>query len=87
MYTACDMLGVMKDKVTAYRPKLSEETRDALIGLSKELAFFAHQPGMHYGNPSPGQMLDKLAAVYRADPEAVTKCLRQAGVTGDGPPG
>ena len=81
------MLEVMKSKVTTYRPKLTEQTRDALMGLSESLDFFAHQQGMHFGNPSPGQLLDKLAERFEADPAAVTECLRQAGVVGDGQPG
>lgn len=87
MYTVYDMLGTMKDKVTIYRPKLTEQTRDALMGLSESLDFYAHQQGMHFGNPSPGQLLDKLAERFTADPTAVTECLRRAGVVGDGPPG
>jgi len=86
MHTVYDMLGAMKDKVTTYRPKLTEQTRDALMGLSEALGFYAHQQGMHFGNPSPGQLLDQLAAAYQADPTAVTDCLRRAGVLGDGPP-
>jgi hypothetical protein len=73
-------------EVAVYRPKLSGEARDALASLAESLGFFAYQPGGHYGNPSPGQLIDALAAAYQADPTVVTECLRQAGVVGDGPP-
>lgn len=76
----------MKNQVNIYRPKLSGEARQALFALAEDLHFYSHQPGSHYGNPSPGPLLERLAAAYQADPTAVTECLRRAGVLGDGPP-
>lgn len=76
----------MKTAVKTYKPKLSGESRDALTDLARDLAFYADQPGMHYGNPSPGQLLDALAAAYRTNPTAVAAALRALAVTGNGPP-
>jgi hypothetical protein len=69
-----------------YKVGIREETQPVLAEMASALEFFNGTPGAAYGLPSPAQMLDKLAAVYRADPR-LAECLRQAGVVGDGPPG
>lgn len=69
-----------------YKVGIKPETQPLLVEMARDLGFFVTAPGRFYGDPSPADLLDKLAAAYQADPTAVTECLRRAGVVGDGPP-
>jgi len=69
-----------------YKVGIQKITQQRLVEMARDLDFFVTAPSRFLGNPSPADLLDKLAAAYQADPTAVTECLRQAGVIGDGPP-
>lgn len=67
-------------EIKEYRPKLSVETRDALMDLASALAFVINQPGRYDGVASVRDFLEALAAAYRRDPMAVRDALRGVGV-------
>jgi hypothetical protein len=55
----------------SYRVRIEEDTTPALQELAAGLGFVATRPGKFLGAPSPGSLLDALAAAYRADPDNV----------------
>ena len=55
---------------------LSEDTRDALTDLAAGLGFIVIAPSLYTGKPSVPDMLESLAAVYRADPAGTLDALR-----------
>jgi hypothetical protein len=69
-----------------YKVGIKEETQPVLAEAAGALGFYNDVPGAAHGLPSPANLLDKFAERFAADPTAVTECLRQAGVVGDGPP-
>lgn len=69
------ILPMDKDEIKLYRPTLDPETRDLLNDLADKLGYRVINPGRHFGQPSPPQLLDALAAAYRADPAAVAAAL------------
>lgn len=69
-----------------YSARVKEITPPSLRQLATSLNFLATTPGRHYGDPSPGDLLDALAAAYATDPTAVVAALRALGIEGAGPP-
>ena len=65
----------------SYRVRIEKETTPALQELAAGLGFISDAPGYRQGSPSPGAMLDALAAAYRRDNAAVVSALREIGVT------
>lgn len=59
---------------------LTTETRDTLTDLAARLGYFVVQRGTYEGLPSIPDLLESLAAAYRADPAAVADALTAAGV-------
>jgi hypothetical protein len=71
----------------SYRVRIQEDTTPALQELAADLGFIATRPGKFLGAPSPGSLLDALAAAYRADPYRVTNALEEIGIYNkDDPP-
>jgi hypothetical protein len=66
---------IRKTAIKDYRPILKIEARDSLTDLAEELGFIVTRKGTYDGLPSVPDMLDALAAVYRADPSAVLAAL------------
>lgn len=76
----------MKDSVKSYKPKLAGNSRDPLFDLAADLDFYVDHIGVHYGRPAAVEMLNALAAAYRANPTAVAAALRGLGIVGEGKP-
>lgn len=68
-----------------YKVGIKPETQPLLVEMARDLGFFVKAPGRFYGEPSPADMLDKLAEVLEENPGLLER-LRQIGVVGDGPP-
>ena len=64
----------------SYRARIKKETLPAIQALAAALGFVNHTPGRFHGESSPSDLLDALAAAYRADPAAVADALMAAGV-------
>lgn len=52
----------------------------ALQDMALELGYVVTSPGGLTGRPSPADMIDALAAAYRADPGGVHMALKVIGV-------
>ena len=65
--------------MTSYRWKwtatIKKETLVSLQQLAAGLGFVVTSPGGLFGQPSPADMLDALAAAYERDPVAVAAAL------------
>ncbi len=68
-----------------YKVGIKPETQPRLVEMARDLGFFVTAPGRFYGDPSPADMLDKLAEICQKNP-ALIEGLRRLGVVGDGPP-
>ena len=75
-----------KGEKYGYLARIKPETLPLLQSLAGGLGFFVSTPGRHYGDPSPGELLDALAAAYKANPTATLASLRKLSVEGGGPP-
>ena len=66
--------------MTSYRWKwtatIKRESLTELQDLAAGLGYFVTAPGGLTGRPSPADMLDAIAAVYRADPAGTLDALR-----------
>ena len=65
-----------KSGIKSFRPVLSEDARDALTDLAAGLGFIVIAPSLYTGKPSVPDMLDAIAAAYRADPAGTLAALR-----------
>ncbi len=65
-----------KSGIKSFRPVLSEDARDALTDLAAGLGFIVIAPSLYTGKPSVPDMLESLAAAYRANPAATLDALR-----------
>ncbi len=65
--------------------RIKQDSLPVLQEMAIALGFLVTTPGGRYGRPSAPDMLDALAAAYRADPEAVADAMRQIGVAADKP--
>ena len=78
--------------MTSYKWKwtanIKRESLNELQELAAGLGYFVTSPGGLFGQPSPADMLDALAAIYRADPGGVHLALKVIGVYNkdDAPP-
>ena len=59
-----------------WNARIQKDTLAALQSMAGELGFIVTQASRYQGQPSPPDMLDALAARYRADPDAVLDALR-----------
>ncbi len=59
-----------------WNARIQKDTLAALQSMAGELGFIVTQASRYQGQPSPPDMLDALAARYRADPDAVLAALR-----------
>ena len=66
---------IRKTAIKDYRPILKIEARDSLTDLAEELGFIVTRKGTYDGLPSVPDLLEALAAAYRADPAAVLAVL------------
>ncbi len=73
------------EKIT-YKARIKPSTVTAFVEMAQGLEFFVHTKGRYYGDPSLGDMLDKLAESYREAPEKALAALALLGVTGKGEP-
>ncbi len=64
----------------SYRVRIEKETTPALQDLAADLGFIVTRPTRFTGQPSPGSLLDTLAAAYRRDPGGVVGALRALGI-------
>lgn len=64
-----------KTAIKSYRPVLSEAARDALIDMSQALGFVVVAPSLYTGKPSIPDLLEALAACYRAAPDDTLAAL------------
>ena len=58
-----------------WNARIQKETLAALQTMAGELGFLVTQASRYQGKPSPPDMLDALAAAYRANPAAVLASL------------
>lgn len=58
-----------------WNARIQKDTLAALQSMAGELGFIVTQASRYQGQPSPPDMLDALAARYRADPDAVLAAL------------
>ena len=58
-----------------YRPILSLEARDSLKALAAALGYSVSRKGTYFGKPSAPDMLEALAACYRAAPDNTLAAL------------
>ena len=56
--------------------RIQKETLVALQGMAAGLGYVVTQASRYQGQPSPPDMLDALAAAYRADPAGTLAALR-----------
>ena len=63
-----------------YTVRIEPETLPSIQDLSARLGFFVTTPGRYYGDPSPGNLLDIMAEMYKRDPASLTAALRSVGV-------
>ena len=68
------------DLMTSYRWKwtatIKKQSLTDLQDMAAGLGYFVTAPGGLTGRPSPADMLDALAAAYRADPAGTLAALR-----------
>jgi len=50
-----------------YKVGIQKITQQRLVEMARDLDFFVTAPSRFLGNPSPADLLDKLAAAYQAD--------------------
>lgn len=74
-----------KAQIRDYRPKLTVQARDTLIEMARALGYIVTQPGRYFGEPTPPEMLDALAAAYRRDSGSVIDAMRDIGVDAGSP--
>ena len=55
---------------------IQRETLGTLQDLAVMLGFLSTAPGQYQGRPAPADMLDALAAAYRADPGGTHLALK-----------
>lgn len=60
--------------------RIDPETLEVLQKLALNLGYVVDTPSRFYGNPSPTDLLDALAAAYRTDSGAVIDAMREIGV-------
>ena len=58
-----------------WNARIQKETLTALQLLAEELGYIVTQASRYQGKPSPPDMLDALATVYRLDPAAARSAL------------
>lgn len=68
-----------------WNARIQKDTLAALQSMAGELGFIVTQASRYQGQPSPPDMLDALAAAYRANPAAVLASL-SALLAPDAPP-
>ncbi len=59
-----------------WNARIQKETLAALQAMAAGLGFVVTQASRYQGKPSPPDMLDALAAVYRLDPAGTLDALR-----------
>ena len=59
-----------------WNARIQKDTLAALQTMAGELGFVVPQASRYQGKPSPPDMLDALAAAYRANPPATLDALR-----------
>lgn len=64
-----------------YLVRIQPTTKPALQDIAAALGFLVSNPGATHGNPSPADMLDALAALYRDNPAALVAALEAAGLS------
>ena len=63
-----------------YNVRILPPTVENLHSLAGDLGLFVTIPGAYFGSPSVGQLLERLALLYRENPGALVDALRSAGV-------
>lgn len=76
---------IRKTAIKDYRPILKIEARDSLTDLAEALGFIVTRKGTYDGLPSVPDLLEALAAAYRADPAATLVALWALLVPPDAP--
>ena len=67
---------IRKTAIKDYRPILKIEARDSLTDLAEALGFIVTRKGTYDGLPSVPDLLEAIAAAYRADPAGTLAALR-----------
>ena len=67
---------IRKTAIKDYRPILKIEARDSLTDLAEALGFIVTRKGTYDGLPSVPDLLEAIAAAYRADPAGTLDALR-----------
>ena len=76
---------IRKTAIKDYRPILKIEARDSLTDLAEALGFIVTRKGTYDGLPSVPDLLEAIAAAYRADPAGTLDALRALLVPPDAP--
>ena len=60
-----------------WNARIQKDTLTALQSMAGELGFIVTPASRYQGQPSPPDMLDAIAAAYRADPAGTLAALRE----------